>query len=204
MADVAKEIYQYRRYRYATELGPKERVANVDLALTYAESLCRCGKVREALDVYETCARVTEIAADRLKPLAASLLDTILNATSPCDVRTSPDVCVCGVCDGVLVQPVTLPCGHTFCRRCLARDASRMCRRCGSRHPDASMETDILVKSLVEKLWPLELEAARLREEGNDLFQRSELESALEKYNQSLSIGKSKCNYPKTDYVNRD
>lgn len=189
MADVAKEVFLHRGYGYAADIAPKERIANVDLALTYAESLCRCGKVREALDVYETCARVADISVDRLKLLATSVLDSVLAATTPPRPRNPPSVCNCGICEGVIFHPVTLPCGHTFCRRCLTRDNTRSCRRCGACHPASGMETDILVKNLVEKLWPLELEAATLREEGNQLLFRDGLELALDKYNKALSLG---------------
>lgn len=45
----------------------------------------------------------------------------------------------CPSCSGVLVDPITLPCGHTYCKRCLLRIAnanpttkSAACSKCGS------------------------------------------------------------------------
>lgn len=189
MADVAKENYLHRSYRYAADTAPKDYFLDADRFLIYAESLCRSGKIREALELYERCARIAEIAADRLKPLAGCVLEAVLVNVPPFPPRSLPGVCVCAVCDGVLVLPVTLPCGHTFCRRCAGRETSRGCRRCGARHPSDSLETDILVKTVVEKLWPVDLEAARIREEGNDLFFRHGLEAALEQYNRALTLG---------------
>lgn len=38
----------------------------------------------------------------------------------------------CQVCYGVMVDPITTPCGHTFCRKCVARvlDHSTLCPAC--------------------------------------------------------------------------
>jgi hypothetical protein len=51
------------------------------------------------------------------------------------------------------------------------------------------LETNVLMKGLSEKWWPDEVRAARLREEGNELFQRNEVDDAMAKYGEALQIG---------------
>jgi hypothetical protein len=47
---------------------------------------------------------------------------------------TFSDAWSCSACAGVLVEPVSLGCGHSACRKCLAKDLSQVCRKCGIRH----------------------------------------------------------------------
>jgi len=47
-------------------------------------------------------------------------------------VSVSATLLQCGVCLQVLCQPVTLVCGHTFCRGCLFRAFSRNAKKCPS------------------------------------------------------------------------
>jgi hypothetical protein len=49
------------------------------------------------------------------------------------------------------------------------------------------------MKGLAEKWWPEEVRAASLREQGNELFQRNEVDAALAKYGEALQIGE--CTY---------
>ena len=44
------------------------------------------------------------------------------------------DAWSCCACAGVLKEPVTLTCGHSSCRKCLAKDVGQRCRKCGIRH----------------------------------------------------------------------
>ena len=40
----------------------------------------------------------------------------------------------CFICHGILFEPVTIPCGHSFCRKCISKDTSNTCKSCGVRH----------------------------------------------------------------------
>jgi hypothetical protein len=51
------------------------------------------------------------------------------------------------------------------------------------------LQTNVLMKGLSEKWWPEEVRAARLREQGNELFRRNEVDAALAKYGEALQIG---------------
>ncbi|CAM9279984.1 unnamed protein product [Pylaiella littoralis] len=47
----------------------------------------------------------------------------------PADVKMD-DLLRCGVCDLLLCEPVSLPCGHTFCRTCLVKELRRKAKQC--------------------------------------------------------------------------
>ncbi|XP_063228618.1 LON peptidase N-terminal domain and RING finger protein 3 [Bacillus rossius redtenbacheri] len=182
----AREAFSGRDYRLAAEMY--ERCARerggwtAELAQGYANSLARCGRLKEALDVWAHCGRPPP-GPDRLRHLAAALAEAV--TASPPPPPPPPQQLACPGCDGVLLVPVTAPCGHTYCRRCAPRGP---CRVCGHKAGAAALETNILVQDLVEKWWPDQLAAARLRNEGNELFQKNLLEQALAKYDEAAQF----------------
>uniref|UniRef100_A0A8C6TPM0 RING-type domain-containing protein n=1 Tax=Neogobius melanostomus TaxID=47308 RepID=A0A8C6TPM0_9GOBI len=46
------------------------------------------------------------------------------------DFSISEDQFLCSICLDLFTEPVTTPCGHNFCRRCLSQhwDTSAPCR----------------------------------------------------------------------------
>lgn len=68
--------------------------------------------------------------------------------------------CECQVCVQLLVEPITSPCGHSFCRNCLARayDHSSKCPLCRSDLPPLPYfnreRTNIALNSVIETAFP--------------------------------------------------
>ncbi|CAN0095155.1 unnamed protein product, partial [Phaeothamnion confervicola] len=52
--------------------------------------------------------------------------------TSSSGIGAMSDLLQCGVCLSVVCQPITLSCGHTFCRTCIVRTLRRNKKRCPS------------------------------------------------------------------------
>ena len=105
----------------------------------------------------------------------------------------------CAACAGVLAEPACLPCGHTYCCRCLDKVLAgvkakepQACKKCGLRllfvvpvRPAVS----VLVNKLSQKYWHAELRSVGLRTEGNQYFQEGKLEEALALYSQAVELG---------------
>ena len=109
-------------------------------------------------------------------------------------IGNAVDVFHCPICFGILTEPVTALCGHSYCRKCLQKErpGQSSCRRC--RHNFTQVDctqtkTNVLLGSLIEKWWANDLAAAKCRTEGNSLFEANEGEKALAKYSQALSLG---------------
>jgi hypothetical protein len=83
----------------------------------------------------------------------------------------------CGICWNIMWQPVTTPCGHTFCKECLYQTLQRkrectICRAEIFKSSIANLPVNVVLTSLIEKMepeaiaqrkkeWELERENAR-------------------------------------------
>ncbi|KAJ9600071.1 hypothetical protein L9F63_009640 [Diploptera punctata] len=196
MAELARESFSTRNYTLPAEMYErclKERGSNLDLYFAYGNSLAKSGKLREAIDVFSHSCKLQSgseiVSQEKLRHFVTALMEAVI-ANSSRDYESRPNVFMCPICEGILLHPVTTSCGHTFCRKCLSKGSSRNCKICGQKFASGKvLEANVLMKGLTEKWWPQEIRAARLREEGNELFQRNEVEAALHKYGEAATIG---------------
>ncbi|XP_061581859.1 LON peptidase N-terminal domain and RING finger protein 3-like [Cololabis saira] len=105
----------------------------------------------------------------------------------------------CGLCLSFLFEPVTLPCGHCYCKRCLERERREKgrpagCRRCprGVEEEDAGSplpyRVTVVLGQLLARLAPALQLAGRLRREGNGLYAERRMAAALDTYDRAVLI----------------
>ncbi|NXD64723.1 LONF1 protein, partial [Eolophus roseicapillus] len=104
----------------------------------------------------------------------------------------------CG-CGRFLSEPVTVPCGHTYCRRCLRRELRARCRRCrdwllpagGTSTAAAPLRTSVVLNRLAEKWFPDECERARTGRRLEELLSQGLFREALGAASQALRADSS-------------
>ncbi|XP_014215382.1 LON peptidase N-terminal domain and RING finger protein 3-like [Copidosoma floridanum] len=196
MTDTAKEAFASRNYRLAVEMYErcmKQQSPSFEVLFGYGESLARCGRLRESVDVYSRCLALGgNVPTDKLRHLVNALLEE-LGLSTASDRRQSwrggaelGASFACPECEGALYQPVSLDCGHTFCRACVLEAPS--CKLCGQRR-EARLETNVLVQRLAEKWWPAETEASGARHEADAMLKKGHLGQALERYDLAVQLG---------------
>lgn len=186
MTDVAKEAFASSNYGLAVEMyerSLKVQGPNVEVLLGYGDSLARCGRIRDAFDVYSRCMGIAGVAIERLKHLTSALLEDLVGLTQR---KMAAGPFNCATCEGTLHLPVTASCGHTHCRSCY--EAGKCCRACGQVLGDVG-ETNVLVQRLVEKWWPREAEASKARHDGDVLMKEGHIAMAVERYNLAVKLG---------------
>ncbi|KAM9373896.1 LON peptidase N-terminal domain and RING finger protein 3 isoform 2-T2 [Phaethornis superciliosus] len=103
------------------------------------------------------------------------------------------DVFRCRKCQGFLFEPVSLPCGHTFCKKCLERDRAAgsrcvLCKEEGGVAGGQLLRVNVILSNLLAKWFPGQVKASQLRHEGNLLYKEKKLQAALQKYNEAVSL----------------
>uniref|UniRef100_A0A3P9JFE2 LON peptidase N-terminal domain and ring finger 3 n=1 Tax=Oryzias latipes TaxID=8090 RepID=A0A3P9JFE2_ORYLA len=196
--DLAAEIYECQ----LACLGEPE--SRLELMVKRADALAFGDKISDAFEVYRQASEIEKLRPAHL----ANLMDYLIRNIRTQDRRTAEQEAAravgesgrglisCGMCLGFLFEPVTLPCGHCFCRKCLEREKKEkerpvVCKECkaSSRVADVqSYRVNVVLCNLLSKWFPELQRAGRLRREGNGLYAERRMEAALDKYNQAVLL----------------
>lgn len=202
--------------------------------LTQADALAFNGRLREALEVYRQLSQRHQLVAEQLEQLVRCLAESVpqkeMVAPAPSDQSCTSSCCKaamekageaaavapevwdgfkCRKCHGFLSDPVSLWCGHTFCKLCLERGraADRRCALCGvklsalmvasgraretrraGQQAPLQLRVNVVLSGLLGKLFPGPARASQLRHEGNRLYRERQVEAALLKYNEAVRL----------------
>lgn len=92
----------------------------------------------------------------------------------------------CPLCDDILMWPVTMNCGHSYCRQCVYNQTQ--CYVCGKKFIQYGygLKQDVLISRLIEKWWQPLIHAQFLNAEAELYLQQNALDEALKSCNASL------------------
>nr|XP_020762613.1 LON peptidase N-terminal domain and RING finger protein 3 isoform X1 [Odocoileus virginianus texanus] len=216
------------------EQPPKASTPECKVLLTQADALASGGRLREALEVYRQLSERQQLVAEQLEQLVRCLAENVPQAEEPapeppdgsragsCALAAEEAGAVtaaeatevwdgfkCRKCHGFLSDPVSLSCGHTFCKLCLEREraADRRCALCGvklsalmvttgrargtrraGQQAPPPLRVNVVLSGLLGKLFPGPARASQLRHEGNRLYRERQVEAALLKYNEAVRL----------------
>lgn len=217
MLQLAAEAFQSKNFDLAADIyqcqlaGLGDAGSRQEMMVKRADALAFGGKLTEAFEVYRQASEIERLRPVHLSNLIEYLSDSIRRQDGDSQGRIQRRVeeaagcpggyedLSCRICLSFLYEPVTLPCGHCFCKKCLERERKEkeqpvMCKECrdSSRVADVqSYRVNVVLSNLLAKWFPTQHQAGQLRREGNGLYSEKKMEAALEKYNQAIMIGRS-------------
>ncbi|KAG7518607.1 LON peptidase N-terminal domain and RING finger protein 3 [Solea senegalensis] len=210
--DLAADIYECQL------VGVGDPGNRQELMVKWADALALGGKFPEAFAVYRQASEIESLTPGQLENLIEFLSGSIRRqdagesrscspgrggeeaAAATAVVRPAVGATGCGrpdfscpICLSFLFEPVTLPCGHCFCKKCLEREKKgKICKQCGDSSVPAGLHSEyrvnVILSGLLTKCFPNLQQAGRLRREGNGLYAERKMEAALEKYNQAIMM----------------
>ncbi|KAF6738074.1 LON peptidase N-terminal domain and RING finger protein 1 [Oryzias melastigma] len=98
------------------------------------------------------------------------------------------DLLECPLCLFLMCEPVTMSCGHTFCRRCVGGYLPSKCPMCKERLKQKDvkgMKNNVLLISVVEKCYP---EETRVKCQIQEKLKANEFAEALRMTNEELRL----------------
>ena len=199
MVDLAREAFSTNNFGLAADIYERtiqEKGPTSDLFLGLADSFARGGQFSKAFNAYTNAYRYGKVTPEKLKHLVLGLIQTVKQDISKNGLQADlKQNCVftCGICRGLLADPLTLPCGHSFCRKCLEKDKSKSCELCNATHYRLklrNLSSNVVLTSLIEKLFPSQSRAAALKKQGNEFVAKRDFKNAIRVYTQAIDVGK--------------
>ncbi|XP_071086910.1 LON peptidase N-terminal domain and RING finger protein 1-like [Haliotis cracherodii] len=193
MVDLARQAFSTNNFGLAAEIFErtiKENGPKMDLYLGLADSFARGGQFQKAFEAYSHAFRFGKVKPEKLKHLVTGLIESVKQDTAN-ENMNKKCMFTCWVCRSLLSDPVTIPCGHTFCRKCLMKDSSKACRICGVVHYTlkvANLKSNILLTHVIEKWFVDECEANRLKSKGNTYFELRDFPNAIIYYSKAIEL----------------
>ncbi|PIK49727.1 putative LON peptidase N-terminal domain and RING finger protein 3-like [Apostichopus japonicus] len=198
MVDLAREAFRCSNYDLAIGIYDKllsQHGLNMEWLVGKASSLAKQNRFNEAVNAMHYACRLGGLQPCDLMILVEPMVDYIARIASKAVYnfrKKDIDVYSCGICLGILFEPITLPCGHSFCKDCL-REVKRIrtCQTCKAEHPLISlsnMQVNVILRDGFEKYFTTEMKARRLKQDGNNFVKNKQYPEALERYTAALQL----------------
>ncbi|XP_034741264.1 LON peptidase N-terminal domain and RING finger protein 2-like [Etheostoma cragini] len=220
MLEVAEEANRAGDFNLAAEIYSSQladlQQTDRGLCLRKADCLCRAGRISEALDSYCAAANLGKLRPEELSLLVETIARTLcekelgipwrltghghsssgedgVESDGDCKEDETLDLFSCRLCKGLLHEPTTVECGHTFCKRCLENNSVKECIHCKQQlnkkdGPLNERRLNVVLSSLLDKLFATESKSRKFWLEGEVLWKNQNLSDALEKYNAAVEL----------------
>lgn len=222
MLEVAEEASRAGDFDLAVEIYGSQladlQQPDRGLCLRKADTLARAGRISEALDSYCTAASLGKLRPEELPLLVETIARTLrekelgipvtlnghgkssggedgIESDEECGEDEALDLFSCRLCKCLLHEPITVECGHTFCKRCLDDDSVQDCIHCKQNLSKKDglpngRRLNVVLSGLLDKLFATESKARKSWIEGEVLWKKHDLPDALERYNAAVDLGK--------------
>ncbi|XP_070684081.1 LON peptidase N-terminal domain and RING finger protein 1 [Pempheris klunzingeri] len=162
-----------------------EEVDPHQLILQKANALASENCLKEVIDWFSVAMRYGPVRPEQLSTFVDCILRNFKSKTAGPDAlsgrsRDSSEANVfdCPNCQSFLGEPVTVACGHSYCKRCLQRRLLSKCKLCGETVRDEE-KVNVILCGLLDKWFPDELRESKTLSEVDELCRRKRYQEAV-------------------------
>uniref|UniRef100_A0A3Q1G1R4 LON peptidase N-terminal domain and ring finger 1 n=1 Tax=Acanthochromis polyacanthus TaxID=80966 RepID=A0A3Q1G1R4_9TELE len=158
------------------------------LILQKANALASENCLKEAIDWFSVAMRYSPVRPEQLSTFVDCILRNFKRkAALPGEVSgrsrdvgdsSGDDVFDCPNCHSFLGEPVTIACGHSYCKRCHQRRLFSKCRLC-SEPMRGEEKPNVILCGLLDKWFPDEVKKSKTLSEVDSLCRRKRYQEAV-------------------------
>lgn len=169
----------------------KRKTLSQELCLVYSCYLAEEGKIAESLNTlyYAIKNFNRHVSCEKTVSLVWKIVD-YLKKENINNFAFQKDSFLCPHCMGFLYEPLTLSCGHTYCKMCAINGTTKACLVCNTTNDTSAPEINVLISSLLEKWWSKEMKGISLRTEGETFIKEKKYSKALKTFTEARELGK--------------
>uniref|UniRef100_UPI00398F19BA LON peptidase N-terminal domain and RING finger protein 3-like isoform X2 n=1 Tax=Pristiophorus japonicus TaxID=55135 RepID=UPI00398F19BA len=208
LLELAAEAFRARNFQLAAEVyqcqlrGLKQPKEELEVHLKRAQCLALGGRLAEAVPQYQLLCQQGRLRAEHLEVLVGCLAEGMRGSQGWAQGEPlARGLLSCRRCTGTLFEPVTLRCGHTYCRSCLEkeRESSQRapCKVCREKLASSSYKINVVLNSFLGKYHPAETRALTLRHEAPKdhllLSNRAQINVSMKYFEDALRDGNAAC-----------
>lgn len=169
------------------------------IILQKANALASQNCLKEAIDCFSVAMRYDPVRPEQLSTFVDCIIRNIKRKAAGPDTRSGQsrderhnsgdDVFDCPNCHSFLGEPVTIACGHSYCKRCLHRQLLSKCKLCGEALTGEE-KVNVILFGLLDKWFPEELKTLKLVIEVDELCRRKCYQEAVSLATDVIQRGK--------------
>lgn len=175
----------------------KQRESRPTLLLEQCEEMARDGRLHEAFRMFAGAFDQGKFDKRQVKALTTALVKintkrieqemSQKSSKEKGSEQSNDDMLTCSMCSALFVEPITLPCGHTFCKFCLQDDFSgEVCTICGTTNNEELKAPTFLLCNIILKWFPRKYELGLKKIEGRTRMVQGKYNEATEVFSSIL------------------
>lgn len=175
-----------------------EHVDHRQLVLFKAEALASENRLKEAVDMFAMALRYGPVRPEQLSSLVGCVLRNFKKKSEESSARSEPNWTQdceldCPGCHCFIAEPVTVTCGHTYCRRCLQHSTFSQCKVCSEdiRRRPGEPRLNVILCGLLDKWFPEDVKRTKYLGEAESLLKSKQYHQAIALTSRLLEYGSS-------------
>lgn len=197
--DAAEERSAFFIGADADNVSEEEEEDHHQLILQKANALASENCLKEAIDWFSVAMRYGPVRPEQLSTFVDCILrnfkrkaagpDALLGQSRDAGDSCGDDTFDCPNCHSFLGEPVTLACGHSYCKRCLQRRLLSKCKLC-SGSVSGEEKANVILCGLLDKWFPDELKKSKKLCEVDELCLTKRYQEAVSLATDVIQSGK--------------